>query len=140
MPASPNDADVVGLAAFWNSTDPGPLTSLHVLVTTAPSGSPSSATDPSGGRSTASTTLAGAAIGFEYGGLAGAAIGAIAGGVGYAVYRASTGQNVDLGGVLISAGVGAIAGAVIGSGVGLVACIGVAEAAVVRLTVSFRMR
>jgi hypothetical protein len=51
----------------------------------------------------------------------GGAIGAIVGAVGYTAYAAVTGTEFNTGHMLMAAGGGAIAGAVIGSGVGLVA-------------------
>ena len=47
---------MTGLAAFWKVTLPGPLVTVHVVVTTAPVGRPSSLTEP------ASAAPAGSAI------------------------------------------------------------------------------
>jgi RHS repeat-associated protein len=51
----------------------------------------------------------------------GAAIGAIVGAVGYTAYTAATGSAFNVGSMLLAAGGGAVAGAFIGSGVGLIA-------------------
>jgi hypothetical protein len=64
----------------------------------------------------------------------GGAIGAIVGAVGYTVYVAATGQQFNAGHMLLAAGGGALAGALIGTGVGLVAGLGVAEATVTGVT------
>jgi RHS repeat-associated protein len=59
----------------------------------------------------------------------GAAVGAIVGAVGYTAYTAATGTEFNTGHMLMAAGAGAIAGAAIGSGVGLVAAAAAAPAA-----------
>ena len=58
----------------------------------------------------------------------GGAAGAIIGAVGYTAYVAYTGQQFNTGHMLLAAGGGALAGALIGTGVGIVAGVGVAEA------------
>ena len=64
----------------------------------------------------------------------GGAIGAIAGAVGYTAYTAITGTEFNTGHMLLAAGGGAVAGALIGTGIGWAAGVGAAEATAAGVT------
>jgi hypothetical protein len=64
----------------------------------------------------------------------GAAIGAIAGAVGYTAYTIATGREFNTGHMLLAAGGGAAAGALIGTGVGIAAGISTATATTAAIT------
>ena len=64
----------------------------------------------------------------------GGAVGAIVGAVGYTAYSAISGQQFNTGHMLLAAGGGAVAGALIGTGVGWAAGVGAAEATTIAVT------
>jgi len=64
----------------------------------------------------------------------GGSIGAIVGALGYTAYAAYTGQGFNTTHMLLAAGGGAVAGALIGTGVGIAAGVGVAEATTAAVT------
>ncbi len=64
----------------------------------------------------------------------GGAVGAIVGAVGYTAYSAISGQQFNTGHMLLAAGGGAVAGALIGTGVGWAAGVGAAEATAAAVT------
>ena len=64
----------------------------------------------------------------------GAAVGAIVGAVGYTAYTVATGKEFNTGNMLLAAGGGAVAGALIGTGVGIAAGMSAAAATTAAVT------